>query len=115
MECNPVFLSYAVIERDAAYIFADESKFHACVQEYLRQLNVTLLPYNEIYSFASRYDEGDAILLSSAAVNYALYEKFSEKAIIVDEVNPEQLKKAIKNPVEIENMRKAHIKGRALP
>ena len=54
--------------------------------------------------------EGDAILLSSAAVNYALYEKFSEKAIIVDEVNPEQLKKAIKNPVEIENMRKAHIK-----
>ena len=110
VECNPVFLSYAVIERDAAYIFADESKFHACVQEYLRQLNVTLLPYNEIYSFAARYDEGDAILLSSAAVNYALYEKFSEKAIIVDEVNPEQLKKAIKNPVEIENMRKAHIK-----
>lgn len=110
VECNPVFLSYAVIERDAAYIFADESKFHACVQEYLRQLNVTLLPYNDIYSFAARYDEGDAILLSSAAVNYALYEKFSEKAIIVDEVNPEQLKKAIKNPVEIENMRKAHIK-----
>ncbi|MBS6323523.1 MAG: M24 family metallopeptidase, partial [Clostridium sp.] len=79
-------------------------------KEYLRQLNVTLLPYNDIYSFAARYDEGDAILLSSAAVNYALYEKFSEKAIIVDEVNPEQLKKAIKNPVEIENMRKAHIK-----
>ena len=110
VECNPVFLSYAVIERDAAYIFADETKFHFCVKEYLKELGVTLLPYNDIYSFASRYDEGDAILLSSASVNYALYEKFSEKAIIVDEVNPEQLKKAIKNPVEMENMRKAHIK-----
>ena len=53
VECNPVFLSYAIIERDAAYIFADKSKFHACVQEYLRQLNVTLLPYNDIYEFAS--------------------------------------------------------------
>lgn len=110
VECNPVFLSYAIIERDAAYIFADKSKFHACVQEYLRQLNVTLLPYNDIYEFASKYDEGDAILLSTALVNYTLYDKLYDKAIIIDEENPEQLKKAIKNPVEIENMRKAHIK-----
>lgn len=110
VECNPVFLSYAIIERDAAYIFADKSKFHACVQEYLRQLNVTLLPYNDIYEFASKYDEGDAILLSTASVNYTLYDKLYDKAIIIDEENPEQLKKAIKNPVEIENMRKAHIK-----
>lgn len=110
VECNPVFLSYAIIERDAAYIFADKSKFHACVQEYLRQLNVTLLPYNDIYEFASKYDEGDAILLSTASVNYTLYDKLYDKAIIIDEENPEQIKKAIKNPVEIENMRKAHIK-----
>ena len=110
VECNPVFLSYAIIERDAAYIFADKRKFHACVQEYLRQLNVTLLPYNDIYEFASKYDEGDAILLSTASVNYTLYDKLYDKAIIIDEENPEQLKKAIKNPVEIENMRKAHIK-----
>ena len=110
VECNPVFLSYAIIERDAAYIFADKSKFHACVQEYLRQLNVTLLPYNDIYEFSSKYDEGDAILLSTASVNYTLYDKLYDKAIIIDEENPEQLKKAIKNPVEIENMRKAHIK-----
>ena len=110
VECNPVFLSYAIIERDAAYIFADKSKFHACVQEYPRQLNVTLLPYNDIYEFASKYDEGDAILLSTASVNYTLYDKLYDKAIIIDEENPEQLKKAIKNPVEIENMRKAHIK-----
>ncbi len=110
VECNPVFLSYAIIERDAAYIFADKSKFHACVQEYLRQLNVTLLPYNDIYEFASKYDEGDVILLSTASVNYTLYDKLYDKAIIIDEENPEQLKKAIKNPVEIENMRKAHIK-----
>ena len=110
VECNPVFLSYAIIERDAAYIFADKSKFHACVQEYLRQLNVTLLPYNDIYEFASKYDEGDSILLSTASVNYTLYDKLYDKAIIIDEENPEQLKKAIKNPVEIENMRKAHIK-----
>ena len=110
VECNPVFLSYAIIERDAAYIFADKSKFHACVQEYLRQLKATLLPYNDIYEFASKYDEGDAILLSTASVNYTLYDKLYDKAIIIDEENPEQLKKAIKNPVEIENMRKAHIK-----
>ena len=49
-------------------------------------------------------------MLSTASVNYTLYDKLYDKAIIIDEENPEQLKKAIKNPVEIENMRKAHIK-----
>lgn len=110
VECNPVFLSYAVIERDAAYLFTNGDRIHSCVKEYIRQLGVTILPYNDIYSFASRYDEGDTVLLCSGLVNYALYKKFSEKAIIVDEINPEQLKKAIKNPTEVENMRKAHIK-----
>lgn len=110
VECNPVFLSYAVIERDAAYLFTNGDRIHSCVKEYIRQLGVTILPYNDIYSFASRYDEGDTVLLCSGLVNYALYKKFSEKAIIVDEMNPEQLKKAIKNPTEVENMRKAHIK-----
>lgn len=110
VECNPVFLSYAVIERDAAYLFVNGDRIHSCVKEYIRQLGVTILPYNEIYSFASRYDEGDTVLLCSGLVNYALYKKFSEKAIIVDEMNPEQLKKAVKNPTEVENMRKAHIK-----
>lgn len=110
VDCNPVFMAYAIVERENAYLFTDPNRVHFCVKDYIRQLGVTLLPYNDIYEFAKRYDEGDSILLSADTVNFALYGILAEKAIIIDEPNPEMLKKAIKNPVEVENLRQAHIK-----
>lgn len=110
VENNPVFLSFAVIEQKEAYLFAEESKFHPCVREYLRQIGVELRPYEAVYAYARTYEEGDSILLSTEKVNDTLYEILADKAIIIDAENPETLKKAVKNPVELENLRKAHIK-----
>ncbi len=110
VECNPVFLSFAVIEQKEAYLFADEAKFRPCVKEYLRQIGVELRPYASVYEYAKTYEEGDSILLCTEQVNFTLYDLLADKAIVIDGDNPEMLKKAMKNPVELENLRKAHVK-----
>lgn len=108
--CNPVVISYLIVEADCAFLFADRAKFDAGTAEYLEKLGVRVLPYNDIYDFSSKFDEGDAVLLSSERVNYALYDILAEDAIVIDAENPERLAKAVKNPVETEHIREAHIK-----
>ena len=71
---------------------------------------MVLHPYNDIYEDIKAYGEGDCLLLDPVRVNYAMYSNISDKVRKVEERNPEILFKAVKNPVEIENMRKAQIK-----
>ncbi len=108
--CNPVVISYLIVERDCAFLFVDKAKIDDGVAAYLDSLGVRILPYNDIYDFSSKFEEGDAVLLSSERVNYALYDILAEDAIIIDAENPERLAKAVKNAVEMEHVREAHIK-----
>lgn len=107
---TPVALAHLIVERDEAYLFIDGAKLDEPVRDYLAHLDVTVLPYEDVYGFAKRYDEGCAVLLSTDRVNYALYNVLAKDAIIIDAENPERLAKAIKNPTEIENLRRAHVK-----
>lgn len=108
--CNPVVLSYFICERERAYLFADGDKFSDEMREYLSELGVVLMPYDDVYEYARNYDEGDALMLSTKRVNFTLYTALANKAIIIDCDNPEVLEKSIKNPVEVENSRRSHIK-----
>ncbi len=107
---EPLALAYAAIEQNAAYLFIDENKLDDAAKAELKQDGVTLLPYGEIYAFVKNYGEGASVLLSSDMVNSALYELVSAKAIIIDAQNPTVAMKTVKNDVELENMRRAHIK-----
>ena len=107
---TPVALCYLIVERERAYLFIDEKKLGEAVKTYLDALGVSVLPYGEVYAFARRYGEGASVLLSGERVNYTLYDIIAANAIIVDAPNPATLKKAMKNPVEVENMRRAHVK-----
>lgn len=107
---TPVVLSYLIVERDQAYLFVDDKKLDEGVKAYLDSLNVKTLPYNDVYDFAARYEEGSAVLLWGERVNYTLYDILAEDAIIIDAENPEFLTKAVKNATEVENSRNAHIR-----
>lgn len=107
---TPVVLSYLIVERDEAYLFVDCGKLDDEVKSYLETLNVKTLPYNDVYDFASRYEEGSAVLLWGDHVNYTLYDIIARDAIVIDAENPELLAKAVKNETEVENTRRAHIK-----
>ncbi|MBE5784833.1 MAG: aminopeptidase P family protein [Clostridiales bacterium] len=108
--CTPVVLSYAVIEQEEACLFINEKKLDETVRAHLRENGITVLPYEAVYGFLSRYG-GEKVLLSESDLNFALYAKLQEAgARIVNAPNPTALMKAVKNETELSNTREAHLK-----
>ena len=107
--CNPVVLSYALVTMERFYLFINEAVLDSEVKSYLKELGVTVRPYNDIYDAVSQL-KGQKVLLETAKTNYAIISNLDESNAVIDRMNPTAPAKAVKNPVEIENMKKAHIK-----
>lgn len=109
VSCNPVVLSYAMVTMERFYLFINEETLNDQVKAYLKDLSVTVRPYNDIYASVSQLRE-QRILLETSRTNYAIVKGIDSSNRIIDRMNPSVLAKAIKNPVEVENMKKGHIK-----
>lgn len=48
VHCNPVFVSYLVIEHEKTTLFVDNDKLTSEVSAYLAMLSIKVLPYNEV-------------------------------------------------------------------
>jgi len=107
---NPVVLAYAVVTLEQVFLFADKSKFSDEIKAKFNADNIVLKDYDEIYNFVKKLLSTEVVLLDKKKVNYAIYSNLSPLIKIVDSENPTVQMKAIKNPVEIENLKKAHIK-----
>lgn len=106
---NPVVLSYAVVTEKEIYLFINEQTLDETVQKYLKGLKVMIKPYNDIYQFVKSF-HNEKVLLETSKINYAILSSLDSSNKIIDRMNPTALAKAIKNSVEIENERRAHIK-----
>ncbi len=104
----PLLLSYAVVRQDGAEFYVDESKLNERIFEELKKNQVTVRPYNAIYEEVKKMDPSETVLIDPMKMNYALYKNIP--CTIVEAANPTILMKAMKNEVELENIRKAHIK-----
>lgn len=109
VECNPVVLSYAMVTLDRFYLFINEGVVNDEVRAYLTGLGVTICPYSDIYMAVTQL-RGQSVLLETAKTNYAIVKSINSTNKIIDKMNPTATAKAVKNPVEVENMKKAHIK-----
>lgn len=107
--CNPVVLSYAVITMDNFFLFLNEKTLNDEVRAYLAGVGVTVRPYNDIYEFVKTL-RGESVLLEMAKTNFALAGNLDGSNKVIDKPNPTTFSKAVKNPTEIENMRRAHVK-----
>ena len=110
IEFFPLILSYAIITMDTMELYIDERKLNDEMKADLAKINVNLHPYNDIYEDIRKLDENAAVLLDPGKLNYALFNNIPEHVKKIDGENPSILMKAMKNPVEIENIRKAQIK-----
>lgn len=107
---NPVVLCYAVISEEEILLFIQEEALNQEVRARLTEDQVTIKPYEDIYEYVMTLSGSDIVLLDSQSVNYKIYHSISRETKILEGTNPTQLPKACKNPVEVENMKKAHIK-----
>lgn len=108
--CNPVVLSYLAITQGQVILFAQPEAFSKELAAELKHDGVTLQPYNDIYTYVAKIPAGKSVLLHCAVSNYTLKKSIPEGVTLLDETNLSLLPKAIKNPVEAANMKKAHIK-----
>lgn len=113
VESCPVFLSYAAVEMDKVLLFAKEREhdpvWEGETADYLQENGVMLRLYDSFYEYAAGL-HGKKVLVSLDRINYRLKKELPEDACIIDRQNPTMLMKAVKNEMEMENLRKAHLK-----
>lgn len=107
--CTPVFLSYLALTQEGGVLFANAAAFPAQVLDQLEADGITLRPYDGIYSYANRISPSQRVMLDTRRVNTTLLTSIPTGVPVLDRPNPTEGRKAIKNPVEIENMRQAHL------
>lgn len=107
---TPVVLCYAVITLDAVHLFINENKLSSDITNEFAKNSIILHNYNDIYSFTQQLPSDEVVLLDPDRLNYALYNSIPAGIKKIETTNPCLLFKAIKNPVEMDNIRIAHIK-----
>ena len=107
---TPVVLCYAIITLDCVHLFINEAKLSAEIKREFANHNILLHPYNDIYAFTKKLSSDEVVLLDPARLNYTLYSSIPDSVKRVEQLNPCILMKAVKNDVEIENIKKAHVK-----
>ena len=107
---NPVVLAYLMMSADRLRLYTNADDFKDEDRKTLERAGVEFLEYNDIYEDVAKLTENQTVIYDGSALNYAILERMPESAKKIDEQNLTLLPKAIKNPVEVENIRQAHIK-----
>ena len=104
--CNPVALAYALIEKEKANLYL---KKEAVSQELIDELlkdQIEVKDYFDIYEDIKNIN--GKVLLDTKSVNYTLVNSINIDDVI-DQTNPSQLLKSIKNETEIKATKDAHL------
>jgi Xaa-Pro aminopeptidase len=108
--CNPVVLSYAIVEQTKADLYGSKEAFSAAIKGELAKDGVLVKPYNDIYEEVKNIPSDKTVYIDGTKANYAIVKNIPEGVNVIYDTNLTLLPKAIKNPVEVENERIAHIK-----
>lgn len=108
VHCNPVFVSYLLIESDKVSLFVDDNKLSPEVKLYLQDNQVSLYNYNKVEKCLESYSEYN-ILLDGDETSYYLWKTVKCQEIAAA-ASPIPAMKAVKNEAEIEGYRSAMLK-----
>ena len=108
VHCNPVFVSYLLIESDKVSLFVDDNKLSLEVKQYLQDNQVSLYNYNKVEKCLESYSEYN-ILLDGDETSYNLWKTVKCQEIVAA-ASPIPAMKAVKNKAEIEGYRSAMLK-----
>lgn len=108
--CFPVVLCYALIKADTAVLYMNAKRLSEDLKAEFEQINLTVKGYEEIYEDVKYLEEGCHVLLDKANTNFKIVSSLPAGVQIINQPNPIVLMKAKKNPVELENIRRCHIR-----
>ena len=110
VECNPVALSYTFVSKDCAVLFIQERALTEDTKRYFKENNILIEEYDDFAHYLERCEIAGKIWYSGEDINYLLYKQIEKRAELVNLENPTTLLKAVKTPVELENMRTYYLR-----
>lgn len=107
VHCNPVFVSYLLIDSSAATLYINKEKVPADVEQYLQRQGVRVEAYEHVVQGLRDYLEYN-ILLDPNEVNYALMKMVKRE--VVRASSPVSMMKAVKTEAEQNGFRRAMVR-----
>ena len=106
----PVVLSYLALTKDSCVWFVQEEVIDDALAAYLAKNKITTKPYDSFYDFVKGISSDEVVLMNTSVMNYRIVNNIPQNVKVIDAADPSVLLKAIKNPVQMENIRIAHKK-----
>lgn len=100
VHCNPVVVSYLLIEKDKVNYFVQPQKVTPELAVYFSANGISVHPYEEIGDYLNSFNT-HSILMNPAKTNYAIYSAIRPGCLIINGASPVALLKAIRNKQEI--------------
>ncbi len=105
----PVFISYLLISRTSVTLFIDQEKLTHEVKAYLEENKILVKDYEDIFKELAAIAPDKSILVDNSKNSYAIYSAVKKSKMVNKEDIISRLK-AVKNSVEIENIKETYIK-----
>lgn len=112
IKCNPLFLSYFILESDKATLFIQEEALSDEVRTYLVGNGIDIKRYDSFDETVAGI-KNKQIMFDEADVSYKTFISISKKENankLYSVLSPVTYLKNIKNDVEVSNMKKSHIR-----
>ena len=104
VHCNPVFVSYLLLNEDTTTLFVNNRKLTKEVSDYLASINVKVEPYENVRKALKEYKAYN-IIMDKTTTCHTLYNDVRVK--VEDCESPIPAMKAIKNETEVKGFREA--------
>ena len=112
IKCNPLFLSYFILESDKATLFIQDEALSDEVRTYLAKNGIDIKPYDSFDETVAGI-KNKQIMFDEADVSYKTFISIRKKENankLYSVLSPVTYLKNIKNNVEVSNMKKSHIR-----
>lgn len=107
---NPIVIANVIVAEHKCYLFIDSCKVPALVKLELEAEGIELKANHEIQTFLRNLSDGDAVILDTNKTNISLYNAINSNTKKIEIPNITTNLKAIKNEVEIKNLKWCEIK-----
>ncbi len=105
----PVVLSYLILTQTECVWFVQEEVITQAQRAFLEENEITTRPYTAVYDAVQKLS-ADAVLYDERSTNYRMIKSLPPHTKRIEQRNPTECLKAVKNPTEIRNTLTAHRK-----
>ncbi|RMG35601.1 MAG: M24 family metallopeptidase, partial [Methanobacteriota archaeon] len=107
---NPVVISYLIVTSDSVFWFVDPRKVSSEVKSRLGDI-ISIKPYGQFFAeLETIITNYRTIVLDPMQINHRIFEMVSVQVEVISAENPVDMMKGIKNEVEIQGIKNAHIR-----